>query len=92
MNAATTYTSLQYKKNNLTLACGLYYPFEKSWNSTSESYKSPIIQIKERTDIYDNGHMLFFNLVYNFSFGRNYQVSQKKISNQDNDPGILQAK
>ncbi len=88
-NASTSFAQLQFKKKNLTLACGIYYPFEKSWNTTSESYNSPIIQTKYRTDIYDNGHMIFANLVYNFSFGRRFNTEEKKISNQDNDSGIL---
>jgi hypothetical protein len=88
-NASTSFLQFQYKKDNLTLASGLYYPLEKSWHTTYESYNSPIIQTKYRTDIFDNGSMFYINLIYNFSFGRRFNTEAKKISNQDDDSGIL---
>ncbi len=91
-NPASSSAQLQFKNNNLTLGIGVYYPFEKSWNSTILSYNSPVLKTSYHVNIYDNGHMAFFRLAYNFSFGRKYKGATKKLENKDTDAGITKGK
>ena len=88
-NSSVSYCNIQYSYKNFNFSIGMYYPFSKSWHSEGISVKSSILKYSFINDIYDNGKMLFFNLVYNFNFGRKVNEVEQKIYNQDKDTGIF---
>lgn len=54
------------------------------YNETRSQY----VKSKGKTCIKDNGNMLYFSVRYNFSHGRKYNATQRKLNNSDNDSGI----
>lgn len=84
------YGELSYKPiKNMTVTAGIRYPFYDSWKQTTETYGSNIISRRESERIVNNANMVYINLVYNFSFGKNKPNVQRKMNNEDKDSGIL---
>ncbi len=85
-------TSLEvsYKPvKDLTITGGLRYPFYDSWKQTTFVSGTSLLSRTETERIINNANMVYINLVYNFSFGKNKSGVKFKIQNEDKDSGIL---
>ena len=60
-----------------------YKRIYENWNKYVSSYKENYIN--------ESSHAFFLTFAWNFRFGRKYQSDGKKIYNQDNDSGIMNA-
>ena len=77
---------------NLTLSACVRYPFYKSYQMTTEIVGSRLIKRTNEEHIDNLANMVYFNLVYNFAFGKNYGNARHKMQNEDKDSGILERK
>lgn len=74
---------------NLTLTGGIRYPFYDSWKQTTSVSGTSLLQRTETERIINNANMVYINIVYNFTFGKNKPNLKLKMQNKDNDSGIL---
>lgn len=74
---------------NLNLTGGIRYPFYDSWKQTTAVSGTTLLQRTETERIINNANMVYINLVYNFSFGKNKSNMKLKMQNKDKDSGIL---
>ena len=77
---------------NLTLSACVRYPFYKSYRMTTEIVGSRLIKRTNEEHIDNLANMVYFNLVYNFAFGKKYGNAKHKMQNEDKDSGILERK
>ncbi len=77
---------------NLTLSACVRYPFYKSYRMTTQIVGSRLIKRTNEEHIDNLANMVYFNLVYNFAFGKNYGNAKHKMQNEDKDSGILERK
>lgn len=74
---------------NLTLTGGIRYPFYDSWKQTTSVSGTSLLQQTSTERIINNANMVYINLVYNYSFGKNKSNVKLKMQNKDKDSGIL---
>lgn len=81
---------LSYKPiKPLSVTAGIRYPFYDSWKQVSSVSGTSILHRTETERIINNANMVYINLVYNFSFGKNNPGVKLKMQNKDKDSGIL---
>lgn len=81
---------LSYKPiKNLSITGGIRYPFYDAWKQVSSVAGTSLLHRIEAERIMNNANMVYINLAYNISFGRNRQMEKLKIENADKDTGIL---
>lgn len=84
------YAELSYKPlDNMTFTAGIRYPFYDAWKLTIGTSGTKLISRIETERIINNANMVYVNLVYNFSFGKNKPNVKLKMKNEDKDTGIL---
>lgn len=81
INVSYRYKGLRFGLGAILLGYPQGYIYETF--TDSRYYKS-----NGSTQIKDNGNMVYFTLSYNFSHGRKYKGTQRKLNNSDNDNGI----
>ncbi|KAA5266575.1 TonB-dependent receptor [Bacteroides faecis] len=74
---------------NFTLTGGIRYPFYDSWKQTTSVSGTSLLQRTETERIINNANMVYINIVYNFTFGKNKPNLKLKMQNKDKDSGIL---
>lgn len=74
---------------NFNITGGIRYPFYDSWKQVSSVSGTSLLQRSETERIINNANMLYIDLVYNFSFGKDRQEIKQKNQNKDKDSGIL---
>lgn len=74
---------------NFTLTGGIRYPFYDSWKQTTSVSGTSLLQRTETERIINNANMVYINIVYNFTFGKNQTNVKLKMQNKDKDSGIL---
>ena len=90
VSPSMAYAELSYRPlKNMTVTAGIRYPFYDAWKLTTETYGTNLITRVETERIINNANMVYLNLVYNFSFGKNKPNVKLKMSNEDKDTGIL---
>ncbi len=81
---------LSYKPiKSLTIVGGIRYPFYDSWKQTTSVSGTTLLSRSETERIVNNANMVYVNIVYNFSFGKNKSDIKLKMKNADKDSGIL---
>lgn len=81
---------LSYKPiKNLSITGGIRYPFYDAWKQVSSVAGTSLLHRIETERIMNNANMVYINLAYNISFGRNRQMEKLKMENADKDTGIL---
>ncbi len=84
------YLEVSYKPvKDLTVTGGLRCPFYDSWRQTTAVSGTSLLSRTETERTANNANMVYLNLVYNFSFGKNKSGVKFKIQNEDKDSGIL---
>lgn len=81
---------LSYKPTKkLTVTGGIRYPFYNSWKQTTSVSGTKLLSRSETERIINNANMIYVNISYNFSFGKNKSDIKLKMKNTDKDSGIL---
>ncbi|MDP4228321.1 MAG: TonB-dependent receptor, partial [Bacteroidota bacterium] len=81
---------LSYKPvKNLTTTLAIRYPFYDAWKTSTQTCDSCILKHLETERVKNDANMVYFNVVYYFSFGKLKKDIRKKLNNSDNDSGIL---
>lgn len=87
------YLELSYKPlKNLSITGGIRYPFYSSYKQVSSVSGTTLLHRTETENIINNANMVYINLVYNFSFGKEKQEMKRILQNKDGDSGILDRK
>jgi hypothetical protein len=82
--------TLNYKHNQMVFEFLMLGPFTNNWYIPRENW-SAFASYKRKMYCNDFSRLAMFRLVYNFSFGRKFQSGQQRISNSDNDTGVMKA-
>ena len=91
ISPSMVYAELSYRPlKNMTVTAGIRYPFYDAWELTTKTHGTNLISRVETERIINNANMVYLNLVYNFSFGKNKPNVKFKMSNEDKDTGILE--
>lgn len=77
-----------YKHKNLRMGLGVVNPFTNDYKVQNENWNK-FASYKTRNYIKESAQLFFVNLSYSFSFGRTFKAIQKKVSNSDNDSGVM---
>lgn len=81
---------LTYKPvKDLTLGLAIRYPFYNYWEGWQEVIGTSVMTRAETERIYNHSNMVYFTLVYNFSFGNKGIRADRKVQHEDTDSGIL---
>ena len=81
---------LTYKiVKDLTLGVAVRYPFYKYWKGLQEVTGTSVMTRKETERIFNHSNMVYFTLIYNFSFGSKGVKADRKVNHEDTDSGIL---
>lgn len=73
----------------MTIGLGIRYPFYYSWKQTQKTYGTNVISSSNVERIKNNANMVYVNFIYNLPFGKPSKSPKQKITNTDNDSGIL---
>lgn len=79
---------LQYRLGKANVGVGCINPFADNYKREQEN-RNKYAGSKGAWHVKESAHMAFITFSYNFSFGRNYQSSSKKLSNSDTDAGVM---
>lgn len=82
------YILLSYKHKNISLGAGMFNPFVDNYKQESEN-RSHYASYKKSNSIKESSRMCMIRFSYNFSFGRKFTGSQKRVSNSDDDAGVM---
>ncbi len=81
---------LRYNYKQFSVGAGMINPFANNYKRIYENWNKYVSSYKENY-INESSHAFFLTFAWNFRFGRKYQSDGKKIYNQDNDSGIMNA-
>ena len=79
---------LYYKYKDLRLGVGAFNPFTDNYKVENENWNQ-FASYKTKSYIKESSRMFLVSLSYNFSFGRKFKVTQRKVNNSDNDSGVM---
>jgi hypothetical protein len=79
---------LGYKHRNLSFNVGMLNPFTDNYKQESEN-RSAYASYKKANHFNESSRMLLMRFSYNFSFGRSFNTSQKRLNNADEDSGVM---
>lgn len=82
------YALLKYSHKSLSIGVGMFNPFVDNYKQESANW-SQYASYKKSNYIKESSRMVAVTLSYNFSFGRKFNVGQKRISNSDEDSGVM---
>lgn len=74
---------------DLTLGIAVRYPFYRYWEGRQEVVGTSVMTRKETEKVFNHSNMLYFTLIYNFSFGNKGVGADRKVHHEDTDSGIL---
>ena len=78
----------KYNFKNLSLGIGAFNPFSDNWKVQSENWNQ-YASSKKTSYIKESSRLFVVSVSYNFSFGRKFKVTQRKVNNSDNDSGVM---
>lgn len=79
---------IYYKLKDLRIGVGAFNPFTNNYKIQNENWNR-FASYKTQSYIKESAQLFLVNLSYNFSFGRKFKVMQRKVSNSDNDSGVI---
>lgn len=79
---------LSYRIKDLMLGIKVINPFTDNYKQETENW-SQHASFRRSNYIKESSRLFIATLSYNFSFGRKYSASQKKVNNADNDSGVM---
>lgn len=78
----------RYNHKNLSLGLTMMMPFMDNYKTESEN-RSRYASYKKSNYIKESSRLVAFQLSYNFSFGRKFKSTSKRLDNSDNDSGVM---
>lgn len=88
-SSKSTGISVKYKYKDCQIGGGVMNPFLANGTPSGSKILSSVVKKESWNYTRDYGNMVYITLSWNFSFGRKYNSSQKKLNNSDNDSGIV---
>jgi len=82
------YAMLRYSHKNLAFTVGAFNPFVNNYKMETENW-SKYASYKRALHTDEISRMLLLQFSYNFSFGRTFKGGSKRISNSDDDSGVM---
>jgi hypothetical protein len=82
------YLMFTYKHKDLSIGAGMQNPFANSYKQESEN-RSQYASYKRLNYINESSRLVMVQLTWNFSFGRKFSSTEKRLDNSDNDSGIM---
>jgi hypothetical protein len=79
---------IQYKHKDLALAVGMFNPFVDNYRQRSEN-RSRYASYLRSNYINESSRLLNLRLNWSFAFGRKVDAASKRISNTDEDAGVM---
>ena len=79
---------LYYKYKDLRLGVGAFNPFTDNYKVENENWNQ-FASYKTKSYIKESSRMFLVSLSYNFSFGRKFKATQRKVNNSDNESGVM---
>ena len=79
---------LYYKYKDLRLGVGAFNPFTDNYKVENENWNQ-FASYKTKSYIKESSRMFLVSLSYNFSFGRKFKTTQRKVNNSDNESGVM---
>lgn len=79
---------IYYKLKDLRIGVGAFNLFTNNYKIQNENWNR-FASYKTQSYIKESAQLFLVNLSYNFSFGREFKVMQRKVSNSDNDSGVM---
>ena len=80
--------STYYKYKDLRLGVGAFNPFTDNYKVENENWNQ-FASYKTKSYIKESSRMFLVSLSYNFSFGRKFKATQRKVNNSDNESGVM---
>lgn len=82
------YITARYNYKNLSVGVSAKMPFIDNYKMESENW-SQYASYKRAHHVKEISRMMTFQLSYNFSIGRKFKDTSKRINNSDDDSGIM---
>ena len=82
------YAMGRYNHKNLSLGLGIMMPFMDNYKTESEDW-SKYASYKKTNYIKESSRLVVFQISYNFSFGRKFKETSKRLNNSDTDSGVM---
>lgn len=79
---------MYYTHKNLRIGGGAFNPFTNNYKVQSEN-RNRFASYKKTNYIKESSHMFVISLSYNFSFGRTFKATQRKVYNSDDNSGVM---
>jgi hypothetical protein len=70
------------------LGVGAFNPFTDNYKVENENWNQ-FASYKTKSYIKESSRMFLVSLSYNFSFGRKFKATQRKVNNSDNESGVM---
>lgn len=80
--------SLYYTHKNLRIGAGAFNPFTDNYKQESENWNR-FASYKKSNYIKESSRMFLVTFSYNFSFGRTFKSTQRKVHNSDDNSGVM---
>lgn len=78
----------RYNHKNLSLGLSMMMPFLDNYKTESENW-SKYASYKKTNYIKESSRLVAFQISYNFSFGRKFKETSKRLNNSDTDSGVM---
>ncbi|MDR1200907.1 MAG: TonB-dependent receptor, partial [Tannerellaceae bacterium] len=82
------YAMLSYKHKNISATLGMFMPFADNYKVETEN-RSQYASYHRSNYIKESSRLPFIRLSWNFSFGRTFTASEKRLHNTDEDSGVM---
>lgn len=80
--------NLGYRHKELKVGLQVLNPFVDNYKQESENWNQ-YAPYRRSNYIKESSRLLALTLTYNFSFGRKFNVGDKRVNNSDNDSGVM---
>lgn len=79
---------LYYRHKDLRVGIGAFNPFTNDYKVQNENWNQ-FASYKTKNYIKESSRLFLLNFSYNFSFGRSFKSTQRKVNNSDNASGVM---
>lgn len=79
---------LYYRHKDLRVGIGAFNPFTNDYKVQNENWNQ-FASYKTKNYIKESSRLFLLSFSYNFSFGRSFKSTQRKVNNSDNASGVM---
>jgi len=84
------YAMVGYKYKNMSCYVGMFNPFVDNYHQDTENW-SRYASFRRSNYINESSRAILLNFTWNFSFGRKFNSSDKRLNNADDDSGVMKS-